>query len=258
MTRPVKVRLHQYLSRTGRFSSKRDVKDAIWAGEIRVAGSVVKDIAFQFNANTKTVEWNDELLHLPGLHHTFVLNKPAGVICSRLNKQEHALGKRSVFEVMKDKLDESTYDRMLTVGRLDEATTGLLILTTDGHLVHSIASPEAKVEKTYAVTTDNPVQASDIERLRSGVQIELEVDGNVHHYETLPAHVHVEDEVVVMTVSEGKKRQIRRMFSSLGYEVLTLHRRSVGGLHLGLLDLGEGEFVAMDERLLRQTVFEGS
>lgn len=48
------------------------------------------------------------------------------------------------------------------------------------------------------------------------------------------------------------------MFSSLGYEVLTLHRRSVGGLHLGLLDLGEGEFVAMDERLLRQTVFEGS
>jgi pseudouridine synthase len=254
----VKVRLHQYLSRTGRFSSKREAKDAVWAGEIRVAGSVVKDIAFQFNANTKSVEWNGELLHLPGLHRTFVLNKPAGVICSRLNKQERALGKRSVFEVLKEDLDDSTFDRMLTVGRLDEATTGLLILTTDGHLVHSIASPEAKVEKTYAVTTDTPVQPSDIERLRNGVQIELEVDGVVQHYDTLPADVHMEDEVVLMTISEGKKRQVRRMFSALGYEVLALHRRSVGGLHLGLLDLGEGEFVAMDERLLRQTVFEGS
>ena len=61
----------------------------------------------------------------------------------------------------------------------------------------------------------------------------------MQHYDTLPADVHMDDEVVIMTISEGKKRQVRRMFSALGYEVLTLHRRSVGGLHLGLLDLGE-------------------
>ena len=131
----MKVRLHQFLSRTGLFPSKRDVKEAIWSGDITVGGSVVKDISFQFNANTKAVEWKGETLRLPGLHRTFVLDKPLDVICSRLNKQERALGKRSVFNLLRELVNDSTYDRLLTVGRLDEQTTGLLLLTTDGHLV---------------------------------------------------------------------------------------------------------------------------
>ena len=138
----MKVRLHQFLSRTGIITSKRDVKDAIWSGEITVGGSIVKDISFQFNANTKAVEWNGEALRLPGLHHTFVLNKPSGFICSRLNKQERALGKRSVFNVVREAVSDSIFDRLLSVGRLDEDTTGLLLLTTDGHIVHDIASQD--------------------------------------------------------------------------------------------------------------------
>ena len=120
----MKVRLHQFLSRTGLFPSKRDVKEAIWSGDITVGGSVVKDISFQFNANTKAVEWKGETLRLPGLHRTFVLDKPLDVICSRLNKQERALGKRSVFNLLRELVNDSTYDRLLTVGRLDEQTTG--------------------------------------------------------------------------------------------------------------------------------------
>ena len=252
----MKVRLHQYLSRTGRFASKREVKEAVWSGDITVAGSVIKDIAFQFNANTKAVHWRGERLHLPGLHRTYVLNKPAGVICSRLNRQERALGKRSVFELLRDVVDDSTYDRMLTVGRLDEATTGLLILTTDGQLVHQIASPENKVAKTYAVRTTPRIVASDAAKLREGVVIELEENGVLRPYQTQPANVALEaDGTVFITISEGKKRQVRRMFASLGVEVIDLHRCSIGGLHLDALRLERGASVEMDERLLRQSIF---
>ena len=255
----MKVRLHQFLSRTGQFSSKREVKEAIWSGEVTVAGSVVKDIAFQFNANTKEVQWMGEPLHLPGLHRTYVLNKPKGVICSRLNRQERSLGKHSVFELLREHVDDSTYDRMLTVGRLDEATTGLLILTTDGHLVHRIASPDGKVDKTYAVKTDQPVPEDDLETLREGLAIELEENGVLSTYNTAPARVVVEEDgTLLLTISEGKKRQVRRMFASLGFEVLDLHRRSIGGLNLDLFDLAEGASVEMDQRLLCQSIFNES
>ena len=104
----------------------------LFGSEVSVAGSIVKDIAFQFNPNTKQVEWNGQRLGLPVKQFTFVLNKPYGMICSRLNKQERRLGKQSVFELIKDRVDASVFDRFVSVGRLDEATTGLLILTTDG------------------------------------------------------------------------------------------------------------------------------
>ena len=255
--RPVKVRLHQFLSRTGIFSSKRDVKDAIWAGEVTVGGSVVKDISFQFNANTKTVEWNGEALRLPGLHHTFVLNKPTDVICSRLNKQERALGKHSVFSVIREMVNDSVFDRLLTVGRLDEQTTGLLLLTTDGHLVHDITSPDKHVSKTYAVELDRELQPGDMELLSKGVTIELEVDGVSTSFTTSPADVSVdEDGLVFLSISEGRKRQVRRMFASLDYTVERLHRVSIGGLNLQTLGVKIGEAVEIEETLLRQLVFE--
>ena len=253
----MKVRLHQFLSRTGIFSSKRDVKDAIWAGEITVGGSVVKDISFQFNANTKTVEWNGEALRLPGLHHTFVLNKPTDVICSRLNKQERALGKRSVFSVIREMVNDSVFDRLLTVGRLDEQTTGLLLLTTDGHLVHDITSPDKHVSKTYAVELDRELQPEDMELLSKGVSIELEVDGVFTSFTTSPADVSVdEDGLVFLSISEGRKRQVRRMFASLDYAVERLHRVSIGGLNLQTLGVKTGEAVEIEETFLRQLVFE--
>ena len=164
-----------------------------------------------------------------------------------------------MFELLRSFVDDSTYDRMLTVGRLDEQTTGLLILTTDGHLVHRIASPDSKIKKVYAVKTDQPPSEKDLDALRKGVEIELEENGMTHAYQTLPAGVEVEeDETVVMTISEGKKRQVRRMFATLGYEVMDLHRRSIGGLNLGLLNLAEGASLEMDERLLCQSIFDES
>lgn len=218
---------------------------------------MVKDISFQFNANTKAVEWKGEALRLPGLHHTFVLNKPSGFICSRLNKHERALGKQSVFSVVREVVNDSIFDRLLTVGRLDEETTGLLLLTTDGHIVHDIASPDKHVEKTYAVKLDRELQPYDMETLSKGLTIDLEVNGDVTPFTTAPAVVSIDDEgLVSLTISEGKKRQIRRMFAALDYTVEGLHRTSIGGLNLNMFGVRSGEAVEIEETLLRQLVFD--
>lgn len=239
----MKLRLHQFLSKTGVFASKREVKDAIWAGDVTVNGSVVKDIAFQFKVNKKEVCYRGQRLTLPTMERCFLLNKPVGVVCSRLNSQERELGKQSVFERFRPHLPGHDYERLITVGRLDEDTTGLLLVTTDGTFAHRVASPEHHVSKRYGVTTAQPVSNTDLEKLRRGVEIELESNGEVETYTTQPALVESgNNQTTILTISEGKKRQVRRMFATLGHEVLALERLSIGGLHLGDFDLPEGSF----------------
>lgn len=243
----VKLRLHQFLSKTGRFASKQEAKDAVWAGRITVGGRVAKDIAFQFNPATKAVCLDGERLVIPDEHLTLLLNKPVGFVCARLSPQEIALGKSSVFDLVKEDLSEVDYDRMVCVGRLDEATTGLLLLTTDGLLVHRLANPAHHVSKTYRVVTDAPLDRSAVERLQAGLDIELEVDGTVTTYRTQPAVVSIlGDASVRIVISEGKKRQVRRMFSAVGATVLHLHREAMANLNLTDYGLQEGEWVALN------------
>ena len=246
---PVKLRLHQFLSKTGEFASKREAKDAVWAGDVTVGDRVVKDIAFQFNPNTKAVCYKGQRLQLPTQHRTFLLNKPRGVICSRLNAQESELGKTSVFSLFEAHLSSVDADRLITVGRLDEDTTGLLLVTTDGDLVHRIASPEAHVSKVYGVKTARPVSEEECQLLARGVEIDLEVNGTVEQYRTSSIELPFVDESgqTVLRLHEGKKRQVRRMFAALGHEVVALHRRQIGGLVLADWPLREGEFVLLNE-----------
>ena len=242
----MKLRLHQFLSQTGIFASKREAKEAVWAGEVTVNDSVVKDISFQFNPRTKPVAYRGEVLHLPEEHVTLILNKPAGYLCSRLNKHERSLGKTPVFDLLPDRLSQRDKDRMLTVGRLDEATTGMLVLTTDGRMVSRVTDPEHHVPKVYLVRTAEPPSEQDLDALRKGVEIELEVNGELSIHRTEPAEVHqLSSRDVQITLHEGKKRQVRRMFSSLGHKVIDLHRTAIGELWLEDLGLREGDCLDM-------------
>ena len=143
----MKIRLHQFLSKCGEFSSKRDIKEAIWGGEIQINDSIIKDIKFEFNTNTKIVSYQGKILKLPVKNHYFIVNKPSGYICSRLNSQEKELGKKSIFELFKDQLSKNIYQSLVTVGRLDEDTTGLLLVTTEGKIVDNITNPKNHIQK---------------------------------------------------------------------------------------------------------------
>ncbi len=255
----MKIRLHQFLSRTGHFSSKSRVKKAVWDGSISVGGRIVKDISYEFNPNKREVIYNGFRLSLPRNYHYFILNKPNGVICSRINKHERSLNKRSVFSLFEERVDPKVLDSLVTVGRLDEGTTGLLILTNDGSLVNDIANPSKNIGKTYFLKVSTRVTSELIGSIRKGVTIDIGRDGLPVEYTTMPARVtKLSDYSIEVTIFEGKKRQIRRMIEVLGNRVLELHRASIGNLDLESYSLDLGQYIEESREEIVQRIATGS
>lgn len=167
-------------------------------------------------------------VRLPAEHTYIVLNKPAGYACTR--RDPHL--PRTVYELMPAELT-----RLVTVGRLDVDTEGLLLLTDDGDWANGIAHPRRHVAKTYAAAVEGRVGQDDLEALRRGMVLE---DGP-----TLPARARLrryrpseDTSVVELTITEGRKRQVRRMLAARGFRVLWLRREAVGTLTLKGLEPG--------------------
>jgi len=252
----MKLRLHQFLSKTGDFTSKADVKQAIWDGDVTVNGSVVKNIAFEFNPAKRIVEFQGRILKLPITDYYFLLNKPQGYICSRLNSQERELNKTSVYELFRDAVEPKVFESLVTVGRLDEDTTGFLLVTTDGKMVHAITDPNRHIKKTYRVETEHPISRQDIDAIREGVEVSVVEFGTLEEFRTRGAHVYLENErCAILTIDEGKKRQIRRMFTTLGNQVQNLHRLSTEGMVLSDFNLESGEFCAVTREDINRALF---
>ena len=252
----MKIRLHQFLSKSGVFSSKREIKEAIWNGEILINDSIVKDIKFEFNANTKNVSYRGKILKLPEKNHYFIVNKPAGYICSRLNNQEREFGKKSIFELFKDRLSKNVYQSLVTVGRLDEDTTGLLLVTTDGKIVDRITNPENHIPKKYLVKTELEITEEEIVAIRKGISIKIIEDYHTEEYVSRPAEITLQDvDIAILTIDEGKKRQIRRMFDTLGNYVLSIHRLSIGNMELEDYSVKKGHFKEISIEEILQNCF---
>ncbi|MDE0953082.1 MAG: pseudouridine synthase [Candidatus Poseidoniales archaeon] len=246
----MKIRLHQFLSRCGAFTSKKEVKNAIWSGDIAVNGSIMKDIKFEFNPNKKVVTFREKILTLPTSDVYFLLNKPVGFICSRLNLQEKELGKKSIYELFRHTVPSTVYESLITVGRLDEDTTGFLLVTSDGKLVEKITNPKNHVAKKYLVETKWEITEEEISQIKSGVSITISESGYEKKYVSRPAIITLNDQnIAVLTIDEGKKRQIRRMFDSLGNRVISIHRLAIGNMVLSEYNINLGEFqeVTIDE-----------
>ena len=252
----MKLRLHQFLSKCGEFTSKSDVKKAIWDGDITINDSIVKNIAYEFNPAKRSVKYRGRELHLPSNEVYFLLNKPSGYICSRLNSQELELNKASVYELFRSTVEPSVYEALVTVGRLDEETTGFLLVTTDGKLVHSITDPEKKIRKTYRVETESKITEHQLESIRKGVSVSVVEYGSREEFKTRPAIIDLEHKsCAILTIDEGKKRQIRRMFTSLDNHVTQLHRLGTEGMQLEDFNLEEGEFCSVTRDEIHQAIF---
>jgi 16S rRNA pseudouridine516 synthase len=161
-----------------------------------------------------------------------MLNKPAGYECSR-SPRHHA----GVFELLPKPLFERG---MQTVGRLDEDTTGLLLLSDDGQFIHRLISPRHRIAKVYAVTLKHPVDATLVEALRNGVQLRDETEPTAAQ-----ACAAVDSHVIHLTLGEGKYHQVKRMVAAAGNRVEALRRIRVGALDLPD-DLPEGAWRWLD------------
>ena len=252
----MKIRLHQFLSKCGIFSSKNEIKNAIWDGKITVNGSIVKNISFEFNPEKKKVIYDKKELSLPQNEKYFLLNKPMGFICSRLNSQERKLGKKSIYELFYGRVSKIVYESLITVGRLDENTTGFLLVTTDGKLAHKITNPKNKIKKTYYIETTRSISLEQIDSIKNGIKIKINDNGKVEEYISRPTILtDIEEKSMILTIDEGKKREIRRMFDSVGNEVSKLHRLSTEKMLLNDYKLELGEYCEINFEDIDRDVF---
>lgn len=171
---------------------------------------------------------------------TLMLNKPAGYECSR--KPQHHLG---VLELIPPQLRERGVQ---PIGRLDEDTTGLLLITDDGQLNHILSSGKRKVPKVYLATTKHPVDQAQIDQLLAGVLLNDEPEP------IAAAAAEIADECLIrLTLTEGKYHQVKRMVAAVGNRVEALHRESIGSLSVPA-DLKPGEWRWLTAAELEQLV----
>ena len=207
------------------YGSRKDVAQMFRAGRITdLAGEVLyaDDVVPH-----ETIRIDDEPIDPPvGL--VLMMNKPLGVTCSRKDPG------RVVYDLLPPRYNVRT-PALSSVGRLDRDTTGLLLFTDDGALLHRIISPKAQVAKVYEATLAQDLRGDEGELFASGtMMLELEKEP------LAPASLDVlGPRHARLTVTEGRYHQVRRMFAAVGNHVETLQRISVGGLTLGNLPLGE-------------------
>jgi len=228
------VRLDRLLANMG-YGSRREIQILGRSGRIRLDGVVLRDVEQRVAADEAfavrlTVD-GEPLDPLPGM--VVMMNKPLGVTCS--HKEAGPL----VYRLLPDRWRRRD-PALSTVGRLDKETSGLLLLTDDGALLHKIISPRHQTAKTYRATLDRPLRGDEAALFASGTMM-LEGEDKP----LLPARFEPRGpQEGLISIAEGRYHQVRRMFAAVGNHVVALHRLSVGGLVLPD-DLAEGEFTVL-------------
>ncbi len=221
------MRLARYLAHGG-VASRRAAEVLIRDGRVSVGGEVVTDPARDVDGSSGVEVDGSPVEAEP--REVWALNKPLDVVSTASEPGS----RRAVVELV------SSERRLYPVGRLDADTTGLILLTNDGDLANRLTHPRYGVRKTYRVELATNIGDRDVERLRSGVELE---DGP-----TAPAQVmRRTGKVLDLTIREGRKRQVRRMAEAIGNEVASLERIRIGSLELGDLPAGEARLLGEAE-----------
>lgn len=217
-------RLDQTLANLG-YCSRREARDWLRAGRVRVAGQPADDPGQRVAADVVTVD-GEPLDHPEGL--LLLYYKPAGLVCSHEAREGP-----SVYDALPERWRRRN-PAVTSIGRLDKETTGLLLLTDLPDLVHRLTSPKHKVPKVYRAMLDSPVPGEAAERFAAGT---LVLPGE--ESPCAPAVLEVMGpREARLTLTEGRYHQVRRMFAALGATVVALHRESFGSLTLAGVEPG--------------------
>ena len=229
------MRLQKYMAMCG-VAARRKCEEIIGEGRVSVNGQIVTEMGTQVEENDE-VRVDGVVIH-PEEEKRYVLyHKPAGEVTTVSDEK----GRETVMDRFRD-----FPVRLYPVGRLDYDSEGLLLLTNDGELAQRLTHPSCEVDKVYlARVTGNPSNEA-IDRLRRGVYMEGD------QRKTYPAEVRVvRDESlfsdIVVTIHEGRNRQVRRMFDAVGHKVLLLRRIRFGCVELGDLRRGEWRELTQEE-----------
>lgn len=229
------MRLNRFLARCG-LGSRRSVERLILEGHVALNGTTVQELSTRIDPERDRVEVNGRAVRLPDESIYLMLNKPAG--CDVTRRDPHA--KDTVF----DRLPADLHESVQPVGRLDRATTGLLLLTNDGDLLFRLSHPRYEVEKEYIATGSESPSDDQIHRLLEGVDLD---DGSA---KAIRVERVAEDDAVGgqteedrrhslrIVMHQGRKRIVRRMCDGVGFPLDRLHRVRVGSVRIGKLTIG--------------------
>ncbi len=230
------MRISRALALAG-IDSRRKCETYVQSGYVKVNGETVYDLGRQVDPETDVVFFRGEPVVFDERVY-FVLNKPKGYVTTAADP--HA--KRTVYDLLPRALTHkasqpgSNRTRVFPVGRLDKDSTGLLLFTNDGDLANALTHPRYGAEKWYVAKLNRAFDPRDGKRLLGGVHLP---EGFVKIQEFHK----ISQRVLRVMIREGKKREVRRIFSATGYKVISLCRVSFGPLKLGDLELGMGRFL---------------
>lgn len=214
--------------------TRRNIKRNAKKGGLVINGELVKDTSTQVDPNVDEVFYMGEYVdYFENIY--IMMNKPAGYLSATIDQDLTVI----------DLLDPFYQNLDLSIaGRLDKDTRGLLLISTDGKFVHKVTSPNSNIEKTYLVETRDIIDESFIEKFQEGVEIKEEA------YIARPAKLQIiDDKKAIVKVTEGKFHLVKRLFSNLGNEVISLKRTAIGELSLDP-HLQEGSYRELTEEEL--------
>ncbi len=226
------MRLNKYLALAG-VASRRAAEQLIRAATTTVNGKVILDPAYVVR-DDDLVCYDGQRLTLTDHSKVYLLNKPAGVITT--SNDPH--GRSTVVDLIPHK------GRLFPVGRLDQATTGLLLLTNDGELMERLLHPRYQVPRLYEVVIDRPLQRAEVQKMERGLYIG---EGEWGRAKFVKQSTVKKRTTVVLRLTEGKKREVRRLMTTLKRRIFRLCRIQFGPVSLGDLPLGHWRELTPEE-----------
>ncbi|MCD8742533.1 pseudouridine synthase [Mucilaginibacter roseus] len=230
------IRLNRYIANAG-ICSRRKADELIEAGVVSVNGEVISELGFKVDPTKDVVRYNNETLKREKMVYV-LLNKPKDYITTTDDPQE----RRTVMHLV----EKASKERIYPVGRLDRNTTGLLLMTNDGDLADKLSHPRSNVVKLYQVELNKSLTQGDLNKIEFGVELE---DGFIKPDSVSYVQGGTKREIGIQ-IHSGKNRIVRRIFESLGYEVVKLDRVVYAGLTKK--DLPRGRWRYLEEKELIQ------
>lgn len=215
------MRINKYISKSG-LCSRRMADELISQGKIKVNGIVMTQLGYQVK-DDDLVYFEDKLLKIYTKKIYYMLNKPIGYVCT--NKDKHA--KKTIFDLIRSD------HKLFSIGRLDSDSRGLILITNDGDLYNRIMHPRNTIFKEYEVSLDKNFDIKDKELIEQGVDLGGYITQRAI---IIPSK---EKNKLTIKISEGKNRQIRKMFDKFSYKVIDLNRVAIEKINLGRLNIGK-------------------
>ena len=219
------MRINKFLAENG-IASRRHADEMVAAGRVKINGETAS-LGADVDEEDELVIDGKPLVRAEKKLEYYLMNKPKGVLSTVSDDR----GRKTVMSLL-----PADAGRVFPVGRLDYSTEGLLLLTNDGDLSYRLTHPKSEIPKTYLARVEGTMTEKDLNRIRSGIELDgvLTKKCRAHIVETNKSYTKVH-----ITITEGKNRQVRRMFEAIGKNVDFLKRIRIGNLTISGLDRGE-------------------